>query len=98
MCVVLDALADGAVKMGMSRQLALSLSARTMAGTANMIVNELDKESGAKHLLSFKEEVSSPGGTTIHGLFALEENNVRHAFMKCIQSATNRAKELNSKS
>ena len=97
MCLILDALSDGAVKMGMNRQLALSLAARTMSGTANMIINELNKESGAKHVMSFKEEVSSPGGTTIYGISELEKNNVRNAFMKCVEAATNRAKELNSK-
>lgn len=95
MCIVLDALAEGAVKMGMSRQLALSLATRTMAGSANMIINELNKEGLGKHIMSIKEEISSPGGTTIFGLSELERYNVRHAFGKCIETATNRAKELN---
>lgn len=95
MCLILDALADGAVKMGMGRQMALRLASQTMLGTARMIVGELND---GRHIMKVKEEVSSPGGTSIHGIAELEHYNVRYGLIKCIESATNRAKELNPKS
>lgn len=97
MCVILDALADGAVKMGMSRRLALRLAAQTMLGSAKMVVGELDKEFGRKHIMEMKEEVCSAGGTTIYGISELEDHRFRSALIKCVESGTNRAKELNPK-
>jgi pyrroline-5-carboxylate reductase len=96
MFVVLDALADGGVKMGLSRQLSLRLAAQTMLGSASMVVKELDSLNG-KHILQMKEEVCSPGGTTIHGISELESHRMRAAFIKCVEAATNRARELSEK-
>ena len=98
MFLVLDALADGGVKMGLTRQMAIRLAAQTMLGSSMMVVNELAKQelsNNGKHLMQMKEEVCSPGGTTIYGISELEKHGVRSALIKCIESATNRAKELN---
>jgi pyrroline-5-carboxylate reductase len=99
MFLVLDALADGGVKMGLTRSMALRLAAQTMLGSSMMVMNELNKinssSSSAKHIMQMKEEVCSPGGTTIYGISELENNHVRSAFIKCVEAATNRAKELN---
>jgi pyrroline-5-carboxylate reductase len=93
MYLVLDAIAEGAVKMGINRNLALRLAAYTMKGASSMVISEL--ESNGKQIMQMKDEVCSPGGTTIHGVTELENNAVRSAFIKCIEAAANRSKELN---
>jgi pyrroline-5-carboxylate reductase len=97
MFLILDALADGGVKMGLSRQLSLRLATQTMLGSASMVMSELNNETNGKHLMQMKEEVTSPGGTTIYGIAELEKNKVRSSFIKCVEAATNRAKEMSSK-
>ena len=96
MFLILDALADGGVKMGMSRQLAIRLATQTMLGSAKMVMNELNELNGGRHIIQMKEEVTSPGGTTIYGIAELEETKMKAAFMKCIEAATNRAREISS--
>ncbi len=86
--VFLEALADGAVKMGLPRVLALELAAQTLLGTARLI---LEKN---LHPAILKDLVSSPGGTTIHGLHALEIGAFRAAVISAIESATWRAQDL----
>lgn len=99
MVVVLDALADGGVKMGLSRPMALRLAAQTMLGTSKMIVSDLNSNGNGngstRHIAQIKEEVASPAGTTIYGISELENARVRAGFINCIEAATNRAKELN---
>ena len=58
-----DAMADGGVKMGLSRDLALRLSMQTMKGASEL----MQKQHGIKHVMQMKDEVCSPGGTTIEG-------------------------------
>ena len=94
MCLILDAMADGGVKMGLNRDFALKLASQTMLGSAQMVIQELNKDSSRKHLMQIKEEVCSPGGTTICGIAELENQRVRAAFINCIEVATKRAKEL----
>ncbi len=96
MFYILDALADGGVKMGLSRQLALKLATQTMLGSSSMVIEEINKQSNGKHIMQLKEEVCSPGGTTIYGISELEKNKVRSALIKCVEEATLRAKQLNS--
>ena len=86
--VFLEALADGAVKMGLPRVLALELAAQTLLGTARLI---LEKN---LHPAILKDLVASPGGTTIHGLHALEIGAFRAAVISAIESATWRAQDL----
>jgi pyrroline-5-carboxylate reductase len=94
MYLILDALADGAVKMGITRQLAIRLAAQTMLGSASMVVSELNKESNGKHIMQMKEEVCSPGGTTCYGIHELERNGLRNSLISAIEAATNRGKQL----
>jgi pyrroline-5-carboxylate reductase len=96
MFLILDALADGAVKMGMSRQLALRLAAHTMLGSASLAIETSDCFSNGKHIMQIKEEVCSPGGTSIYGIAELENYRVRSALIRCIEVATIRSKELNN--
>ena len=85
-----EALADGGVKMGLSRETALKLSAQTILGTAKMIL-----ESGMNPS-DIKDMVSSPGGTTIAGIHALEKHGLRNAVISAVESAALKSKELSS--
>ena len=67
-----------------------------MLGAASMVKKELNAQDG-KHIMQMKEEVCSPGGTTINGIAQLEKHKVRSALIDCIESATKRAVELNIK-
>ncbi|XP_067824615.1 pyrroline-5-carboxylate reductase 3 [Heptranchias perlo] len=83
-----EALADGAVKMGMPYDLSKKLVAHTLLGAAKMIL-----ETG-EHPGKLKSDVCTPGGTTIHGLYELEKGNLRSTVMNAVEAATNRAREL----
>jgi len=85
---VIEALADGGVKMGLPRETALSLAAQTVFGAAKL---QLETN---EHPGRLKDKVASPGGTTIAGLHALEAGGVRSAFMAAVEAATKRAEEL----
>lgn len=89
---VIEALADGGVLMGLPRDLALRLAAQTVAGAAEMVL-----QSGT-HPGVLRDQVTSPGGTTIAGLEALENRGLRGALITAVRAATERSKELgNSK-
>lgn len=85
---VIEALADGGVKMGLARDKALKLAAQTMRGTGAMVL-----ETG-KHPGELKDMVASPGGTTIAGLHVLENACVRGAFIAAVEASTERARRL----
>ncbi|XP_078087417.1 pyrroline-5-carboxylate reductase 3 [Mustelus asterias] len=83
-----EALAEGGVKMGMPYDLSKKLVAHTLLGAAKMIL-----ETG-EHPGKLKNDVCTPGGTTIHGLYELEKGNLRTTVMNAAEAATNRAREL----
>jgi len=85
---VMDAFADGGVKMGLPRKTALRLAANMFIGTGKMYL-----ESG-KHPGDLKDSVTSPGGTTICGLHEIEKGGVRAAVINAIEAASNKAIEL----
>lgn len=84
----IEALADGGVKQGLTRPVAMKMAAQTVLGTAKLIL-----ETGI-HPGALKDMVSSPAGTTIEGVEALEEGGMRAAVMKAVVVATDRSREL----
>jgi pyrroline-5-carboxylate reductase len=88
---VIEALADGGVKAGIARTLALELAAQTVLGSAKMVIET--KEHPAK----LRDMVTSPGGTTIAGMHELEKGRLRASLMSAVEAATKRSKELGGK-
>ena len=89
--VIIEALADAGVGVGLSRDVALLLAAQTVLGSARMVL-----ETG-KHPAALKDMVTSPGGTTIAGLHALESGALRAALLDAVRAATERSRELGRK-
>jgi pyrroline-5-carboxylate reductase len=83
-----EALADGGVKAGLSRDVALLLATQTVYGAAKLLL-----ETG-EHPAQLRDMVTSPGGTTIAGLAVLEQRAVRGAVIEAVERATARASEL----
>jgi pyrroline-5-carboxylate reductase len=88
--LMIEALADGGVLMGLPRDKALALAAQTVFGAASMV-----KASG-KHPALLREMVTSPGGTTAEGLFVLEQGGFRHLVAEAVKAAAEKAARLGS--
>jgi pyrroline-5-carboxylate reductase len=86
--VLIEALSDGGVKVGLPRDIALALAAQTVRGAAEMVLATGD------HPGVLKDAVASPGGTTIAGLAALEAAGARAAMIAAVEAATRRSAEL----
>jgi pyrroline-5-carboxylate reductase len=86
--LMIEALADGAVKMGIARDMAISMAAQTLLGASKMVLET------QQHPAALKDAVCSPAGTTIAGIHELEKAGVRAALMNAVQAATHRAHEL----
>ncbi|XP_013002640.1 pyrroline-5-carboxylate reductase 1, mitochondrial isoform X3 [Cavia porcellus] len=84
----LDALADGGVKMGLPRRLAVRLGAQALLGSAKML---LDSE---QHPGQLKDNVCSPGGATIHALHVLESGGFRSLLINAVEASCTRTREL----
>ena len=86
--MIIEALSDAGVKMGLSRDVATELTVQTVLGSA-LLVRETGTSPG-----ELKNRVTSPGGTTIAGLHALEKGSLRATLMNAVEKATLRSKEL----
>ena len=86
--MIIEALSDAGVKMGLSRSVANELTIQTVLGSA-LLVRETGTSPG-----ELKNRVTSPGGTTIAGLHALEKGSLRATLMNAVEKATLRSKEL----
>jgi pyrroline-5-carboxylate reductase len=86
--IIVDALADAGVKMGLSRQDALFLAAQTVLGAAKMLLQT------GEHPGQLKDRVTSPGGTAIAGIHTLEKGGLRTTLINAVEAATQRSKEL----
>ena len=87
-CIVLEALADGGVMMGLPREVAVELAAQTMQGAARLVL-----ETGA-HPASLKDDVTTPAGCTIAGILTMEDGRIRSTLARTIQEATRVASGL----
>lgn len=84
----IEALSDGGVRSGLPRELATKLAAQTVLGAAQMVLTT------QQHPGALKDAVTSPGGTTIAGLHALEQAGVRGGVMDAVTAAWERSREL----
>jgi pyrroline-5-carboxylate reductase len=86
--LVMEAMVDAAVHIGIKREMAVPMVIQTFLGSARYAT-----ESG-RHLAELRNQVTSPGGTTTEGLLALEEAGLRAAFVQAVEAAYLKAKEL----
>ena len=88
--IIIEALADGGVKMGLPRAIALKLAAQTLFGSAKLLL-----ETGI-HPAALKDMVATPGGTTITAIHELESAKIRATLIRAVEAATLKSKSLNS--
>lgn len=86
--LIIEALSDAGVKVGLSRHQSLKLAAQTVLGSAKLLL-----ETNA-HPGQLKDQVTSPGGTAIAGLHTLEAGGLRTTLIDAVEAATNRARQL----
>jgi pyrroline-5-carboxylate reductase len=88
--MVVEALCDGGVKMGLPREIAMKLAVQTVLGAAKLV-----KETG-QHPATLRDQVTTPGGTTISAVHELEERGLRAMLISAVVTATERSKAMNA--
>jgi pyrroline-5-carboxylate reductase len=86
--MILESLAEGGVKMGLPREIAMKLAGQTVMGSAKMMLETGD------HPALLKDAVATPAGCTVDGILELEEGGLRVTLIKAVVKASQRAKEL----
>lgn len=86
--LIIEALSDAGVKVGLPRYTALKLAAQTVLGSAQLLIQT------HAHPGQLKDQVTSPGGTAIAGLHTLEAGGLRTTLINAVEAATRRAREL----
>jgi len=89
--LMIEALSEAGVKVGISRKQATLLAAQTMMGAAKMVLER------GEHPAALKDEVTTPAGCTVDGLMALEEGRLRVTLIKAVLAATTRSKKMGKK-
>ena len=89
--LMIDALADGGVAAGLKRPYAIQMAAQTLLGAAKMVLEQ------GRHPDVLRDQVTSPGGTTIAGVRVLEQRGVRGALIDAVLAATEKSAELGKK-
>ena len=84
----MEALADAGVRVGLPRQLALTLVAQTALGAAKMVL------SSGRHPAALRDDVTTPAGCTIAGLLMLEDGRIRSVLARAVEEATKTAAHL----
>jgi pyrroline-5-carboxylate reductase len=90
--IVIEALTDGGVRMGLPRDVARTLAAQSVLGAAKMVIETKE------HPMALKDAVTTPGGTTIAAIEVLETEAVRATFIKAVRAAAERSKEMSQRS
>src|SRR4029434_4431840 len=88
LALLAEAMIEAGILLGLSREVSTQLVVQTMLGTARLLRHE------GIHAVELREQVTSPGGTTIRAIRELERAGVRAAFLNAIQAAMERSKEL----
>ncbi|CAI4227413.1 unnamed protein product [Auanema sp. JU1783] len=91
MFAVIEGLADGGVKVGLPRDLAMKLAAYTLLGAAKMVL-----ETGT-HPAQLKDDVQSPGGSSVYGMHKLENGGLKGILMDAVEAATERSRRTGDK-
>lgn len=86
--IIIEALSDAGVKVGLGRQIATRLAVQTVLGAARMV------EQTGQHPIFLKDLVTSPGGTAINALYSMEKTGLRAVIMDAVEAATTRSREL----
>jgi pyrroline-5-carboxylate reductase len=86
--LMIEALSEAGVKVGLPRETATLLASQTLAGSARMVLER------GEHPAALKDEVTTPAGCTVDGLMALEEGAMRVTLIKAVLAATERSQKL----
>jgi pyrroline-5-carboxylate reductase len=88
--IIIEALADGGVKMGLSREISIKLAAQTVLGSAKLLLET------KKHPGELKDMVATPAGTTITAIHEIESAKLRATLIRAVEAATLKSRSLNS--
>lgn len=88
--LVLEGLVEGAISLGLNHAVALKMAAHSMLGTAGMALSGMEPQ-------VIRHGVATPGGSSIHGVLALEDSRVRSCFANALRVATLAASDLGTK-